>query len=463
MKGRRGESIGVTIAVSIIVAMVRGYALHEVANIGLLYLGVPNRQAQPVAAMKSRTVQVPARIATLVDMLDATPAAERPAIIATMQRPQFHVALRDSRVSGIENGHDRGSEALRYQIEILLKVSHLIITRTSNWSQVQAPPGDEEQSNAAALTEVQLLDGQCLLVTTNPFTPTSDDPVAAQFSRVSFASWLALSATLAVILSILATRRLASPLSDLAAQLEQIGGSGDGPPLPLRGPRELRITIAAINRMQERLHRFVMDRTQMMAAISHDLRTSLTRLRMRLELMDEDEQIQKLMREIDVMGAMIDSTLYFARDDAKSEPRTLVDVSALVEGICDDAADAGANVTFSGGRGVTLLCRPTALRRAISNLVDNAAKYGKSAKVTLTSERGCIVIAVEDEGPGIPPSQRERVFEPFYRLEPSRNPETGGVGLGLAVARSIAREHGGDIVLASRKGGGLIARLELPG
>jgi signal transduction histidine kinase len=164
--------------------------------------------------------------------------------------------------------------------------------------------------------------------------------------------------------------------------------------------------------------------------------------------------------EIDAMGAMLNSILSFARDDAKREPGTLVDFDALAEGVCEDASDAGASVTYTGVRGVTVSGRPAALRRAISNLIDNAVKYGGGAEATLKAEGRLVVLAVDDHGPGIPRSEREKVFEPFYRIEGSRNPETGGVGLGLAVARSIAREHGGDIVLAARKGGGLSARLE---
>jgi signal transduction histidine kinase len=163
-----------------------------------------------------------------------------------------------------------------------------------------------------------------------------------------------------------------------------------------------------------------------------------------------------------MMGDMIESVLALARDDAKSEPRSLVDLSALVEGICEDASDAGEPVTFSGPRSVTISCRPTALRRAISNLVDNAVKYGGSAAVTLSPETGRVVITVDDEGPGIPPSEREKVFEPFYRIDGSRDPDTGGVGLGLSVTRSITWEHGGEISLASRMGGGLSVRMELP-
>jgi signal transduction histidine kinase len=237
---------------------------------------------------------------------------------------------------------------------------------------------------------------------------------------------------------------------------------GDTRPLPTKGPRELRVVINAFNRMQERLRRFNDDRVQMIAAMSHDLRTSLTRLELRLEVGDDREQHQKMSSEIGTMSAMIDSILAFARDDAKREPQSPVDPNALVEGVCEDASDTGGAVTYTGARGVTVRGRLAALRRAISNLVDNAVKYGGAADVTVTSEAERIVIAVEDRGPGIPRSERQKVFEPFYRIEGSRNPATGGIGLGLSVARSIAREHGGDIVLAARKGGGLSARLELP-
>jgi signal transduction histidine kinase len=220
--------------------------------------------------------------------------------------------------------------------------------------------------------------------------------------------------------------------------------------------------MRAFDRMQERLRRFNADRTRMIAAMSHDLRTPLTRLRLRAESVDDHDQQQKMFAELDMMGKLIESVLSFARDDTKHEPQSLVGLSALVEGICLDAADAGEPVTFSGPRGITISCRPTVMRRAISNLVDNAVKYRGNAAVSLSPEAERIVVIVEDEGPGIPRSEREKVFEPFYRIENSRNPATGGVGLGLSVTRSIVWEHGGDIVLARRKGGGLSVRLELP-
>ncbi len=200
----------------------------------------------------------------------------------------------------------------------------------------------------------------------------------------------------------------------------------------------------------------------MLAAMSHDLRTSLTRLKLRLEVGGGDEQTRKMIAEADAMAEMMGSILSFARDDAKRELRTLIDLDSLVAEVCEDAAEAGEQVTYKGNRGIAALGRPIALRRVVSNLVDNALKYGGGADVTLTADPDQVVIAVEDQGPGIPRSQREKVFEPFYRGDGARNPDTGGVGLGLSVARSIAREHGGDVVLIGRKGGGLSARLELP-
>jgi signal transduction histidine kinase len=185
-----------------------------------------------------------------------------------------------------------------------------------------------------------------------------------------------------------------------------VGGSGDAPPIPARGPRELRGTIDAFNRMQARLRRFNDDRTRMVAAMSHDLRTPLTRLRLRAELVEDCDQQQKMLADLDTMGDIIESILAFARDDTRHEPRSLLDLSALIEGICQDAADAGEPVTFSGPRGVTISGRPTALRRAVSNLVDNAVKYGRSAAVSLIPETERVVITVEDEGPGIPRSER---------------------------------------------------------
>jgi signal transduction histidine kinase len=171
----------------------------------------------------------------------------------------------------------------------------------------------------------------------------------------------------AILLSIVAARRLVTTLSKLSIAAEQLGGSGDALALPLQGPREVRTTTDAFNRMQERLRRFNADRTRMIAAMSHDLPTPLTRLRLRAEMLGDIEAKNKMLNELDTMNSIMASALTFARDDAQQEPKELVDLSALTEGICLDAADAGEPVTFSGPAGVTIQCRPAAIRRAITN------------------------------------------------------------------------------------------------
>jgi hypothetical protein len=238
---------------------------------------------------------------------------------------------------------------------------------------------------------------------------------------------------------VIAARRLARPISTFARAAERFGVDSTAAPIAEGGSRELRTAIRAFNRMQERLKRYVDDRTQMLAAMSHDLRTPLNRLRLRAELIEDGEQQHKIFADLDAMDLMIDQTLAFARDDAQREPRRLVDLGVLVEDICEDAADAGALVSYAGPRGVNVCCRPTALSRAVANLVDNAVKYAGAANVRILRGPDRVVISVEDHGPGIPPDECEKVFAPFYRLDRSRNSATGGVGLGLSVTRTMSR------------------------
>jgi signal transduction histidine kinase len=462
MKRWHHDSIATTIALTIVVAVLLGLALQQAVNVGLQYVGFSPQQSGQDESTRFFFVLLPGKVAGLLDVLETRPNAERPAIVKAAQHPLARFELLDGPVPNMVNAGEPNAEALRRRIEVLLSIPHLVVAASRPRQVNQPADGVVGRGQDAMLVEVALSDGHWLLCTMSAYVPPFFNPAAVDFSRASLEASLALSALLLVLLSVLAARRLAKPLSELATAVEQLGGSGDESPLPSRGPRELRVTIDAFNRMQERLRRFNDDRTQMLAAMSHDLRTPLTRLRLRLESVEDPEQQQKMLTELDAMSAMIESILSFARDDAKREPRTLVDLGALVEGVCEDASDAGGTVTFSGARGIAISGRPAALRRAISNLVDNAVKYGGGATVSLISEAGRVVITIEDEGAGIPRSEREQVFEPFYRIEGSRNPDTGGVGLGLSVARSIAREHGGDITLANRKGGGLSVRFELP-
>lgn len=454
-------SITATIALTVVIATLLGFSLQQVVRTGLPYLGLA-RQERPQPGSVRFLRQLPGRIATLVQVLDRVPDAERPTIISAAQAPKLHFDLRESPAPGVVNRDQPDAQLLRRRIEDLLTVPRPVVVTDHYRVADQQGNTNRTPVESGVVTEVALADGHWLVSYSAFNAPQVSDPVADKFSKASFATWLALSILLAVLLSALAARRLVKPLHKLASAAEQVGGSGNAQPLPLDGPREVQGTIQAFNRMQERLRRFNEDRTRMIAAISHDLRTPLMRLQLRLDVVEDADERQKMLAELETMGAMIESVLSFARDDTKHEARSLVDMSALVEGICEDASDAGEPVTFSGPRNVTISCRPTVMRRAISNLVDNAVKYGGSAAVTLVPEAGCVVILVEDNGPGIPRTAREKVFEPFYRLEMSRNSETGGVGLGLSVARSIVWEHGGDIILANREGGGLSVRVELP-
>jgi signal transduction histidine kinase len=454
----RLDSIAMTVALTVVVAMGLGAALQRVVNAGLEYAGIyyPWQTPEDFRTRFSAAL-FPATVVSLAEALDSVPDAQRLPIITAARRPEIRIDLRDAPLPDLVNSGDLEAIRLRRRISLLFIAPRQIVVVPQPH---QRPTGSGQDG---MLVEVPLTDGHWLLFTTSFESPPLPPRAATEFSRAAFGAWLGFTAILVILLSVLAARRLAKPLSELAGAVEQLGAGGDAPLLPPKGPRELQVTIDAFNRMQERLRRFNDDRVQMLAAISHDLRTSLTRLKLRLEVSESPEQQQqKMADEIDAMGAMLNSILSFARDDARREPRTLIDFDALAEGVCEDASDAGAAMNYSGVRDVTVSGRPAALRRAISNLIDNAVKYGGGAEVTLKAEAKRVVLAVEDRGPGIPRSEREKVFEPFYRIEGSRNPETGGVGLGLAVARSIAREHGGDIVLAARKGGGLSARLELP-
>jgi signal transduction histidine kinase len=235
-------------------------------------------------------------------------------------------------------------------------------------------------------------------------------------------------------------------------------------PVAETGPTDVRETIAAFNRMQERQQRFIADRTCMLAAISHDLRTPITSLRIRAEFIEDPELKAKILATLDEMQAMTEATLGFAREDATEETFRETDLAALCESVVADAADIDKDASFTAptGERVVASCRPMALRRALRNIVDNALAYGHRARGSIERLDSAVAILVDDDGPGIPAAEMTRVFEPFVRLEESRNRETGGIGLGMAIGRTILRAHGGDVDLENRAEGGLRVRLRLP-
>ena len=256
--------------------------------------------------------------------------------------------------------------------------------------------------------------------------------------------------------------RMARPMAQLSKAADRLGLGQTVSPLAENGPREVRHTIRAFNRMQERMHKHLKDRTLMLAAVSHDLRTPITTLRLRAEYIEDEEMRNKTLATLSEMEAILAATLGFARDDAADESARATDIAALLQSLVDDHADLGGTLSYHGPDKLTFTCRPVALRRALNNLIENALKYGTSAEVYLSEQKEGIEITIEDDGPGIPEDKLAEVFTPFFRLEDSRSMDTGGTGLGLSVALTIAHAHGGELSLHNRDGGGLRARLVLP-
>jgi signal transduction histidine kinase len=266
---------------------------------------------------------------------------------------------------------------------------------------------------------------------------------------------------LLVIVLYLAARNITRPLSDLARAADSVGRELRPPQLAERGARELRDAARAFNTMHDRLRRYLDSRTRVLAAMSHDLKTPLTRLRLQAETLDNPALQARIGRELDEMESMVREALALFRGLDDGEPAAAIDVDALLTKIRGEFADMGASVTVVGRALQAYVGKPQALKRCLTNLVANAIEFGSRADIVV--EDGTeLVIRVRDQGPGIPAAELERVFEPFYRLESSRNRDSGGSGLGLSIARDIAQSHGGSLTLANLPAGGLEALLRLP-
>jgi signal transduction histidine kinase len=265
-----------------------------------------------------------------------------------------------------------------------------------------------------------------------------------------------------LLISFRASHVLLAPLQQLSAAAERLGRERSITAIPGMKIPEYKAIADSFNEMQTRLKRFVDERTQMLAAISHDLNTPLTRLRLLAEDLSDRRQREQVLSDIGEMELMVQSVLAFARDDSRQEPSVSVDIASLLISLCDTVSDAGQTARYRGPDHAFLACRPGAMRRAIANLVDNGCKYGMQVVVDLEALDKAVEIRITDRGPGIPEQDREKAFAPFQRLETSRNRLTGGTGLGLSIARDIIRSHGGDIVLQNGPEGGLIVTVRLP-
>jgi signal transduction histidine kinase len=372
----------------------------------------------------------------LVGMLDEGPTRE---VLIRLQDDEEHFW---------SHRPDRGEEAVR---EATLGA----IARADEARGPQRGPWRHHGPPADLLISTRLDDGRWL----NSGLAVPDPPPRWTLPTLIALAVSALALSLIVSLMV---RRITRPMAALAGAAERLGRGETVPPLSESGPLDVRQTTRAFNRMGARLQRFVQDRTRMLAAISHDLRTPITTLRLRAEFVDDEETRAKILETLDEMQRMTEATLAFAREEAAAEDTRTVDLAALVDSVCADLADLGQDVTFSGPERLPHACRPVSLKRALRNLIENAVAYGARARVGLATTGTALRVVIEDDGPGIPEADFERVFQPFVRLEESRSPETGGIGLGMAIARSIVRGHGGEIELENLAAGGLRVTVRLP-
>jgi signal transduction histidine kinase len=273
-------------------------------------------------------------------------------------------------------------------------------------------------------------------------------------------AWIAANSLVLIPLVWLFTRRLVEPIRAFAETAERAGEGDQNAVFPAAGPREIRKAAGALGEMQRRIASAVEERTRLIAAIAHDLRTPLTRLRFRAEYAPPEHR-DRIVRDIERMDAMIGGVLAFARGEARIE-RQRIDLVALLQSTVDDLIETGADVEVGNAAPAEVVGDPLALRRLIGNLLDNAVKYGGGARCDLVAEGGKALLLIEDEGPGLPEEVLEKMFTAFERGDAARDPSTGGVGLGLALARGIARAHGGDVWLARRSERGLCAQVQLP-
>lgn len=426
--------------------------------------------------VRASGMQSAQRIADIVALLDSLDASERARIGGILNVPPLVVSL-DRTPASAESAATGGGRAAMFSsvLRTALGDDRPVRVAMSGTPPEWAPgagrghgpgapgggpmggPGRHRfpPEGVSFLIEVRLQDGTWA---------TFDTQVRPESTTLPWRVLLTLATLLAAVLllSYIAVRWITRPLQLLATAADELGRDINRPPLPEGGPVEVGRAARAFNTMQTRLVRFIDERTRLLAAMSHDLKTPLTRMRLRAEMLDDGNLRRKFESDLLEMDAMVTQTLEFMRGLSSREPMQLVDIMELLESLRVDNEAMGRSVTVDRRVSRPLNGAPSLLRRCLSNLIDNAVVYGNGAEIRVEEDRDRLVIRVRDHGPGIPGSQLEKVFEPFYRVEASRSRETGGTGLGLSIARSIAQSHGGDVLLQNHEHGGLEAILTLP-
>lgn len=420
------------------------------------------------AVYRLTATQIAARIAQNARILSRLTPAERPKVIASIDGRHLRVSLRPRPVA-VARGfaeHDPYEAAFLELLRTQIGAPWPLQVEITPRARALARAGAFEAWLArhyyflapgafSIVAQVELEDGSVALFT----AIVPQEPLSRLETLVP---QLLLLVVVCFSLAALLVYMMTRSLDRLARAARELGENPDGPPLEESGPSEIRRVIGAFNRMQGRVREHLAERTRLLGAISHDLRTPITRLRLRTEMLADAEVGAKIARDLDEMEAMVASTLEFFRGQEGSAARQPIDVGALVDSVVEDRRDVGQPLTVRGAALAPYPGNARTLRRCLDNLIENALRYGGGAEIELDDDESRLRILVRDRGPGVPAAELERVFEPYYRLDPSRNPASGGVGLGLSVARNIARWHGGDVELSNAPGGGLIAAIVLP-
>jgi signal transduction histidine kinase len=383
-----------------------------------------------------------AQFAAAVQLLGSAPAAERPRLCADIARafPQLDITnLPPGPVPAASYPDGLVLRSLHRRLDSSYRIFPLAHDENGHRVGIALPDG-------AMISARILRDPRQRLFWGGPWMPT------LLFAIVSVS-----------LLGLWAARALTAPLSSFANAAESFSLNGAAPPLPERGPEEIRSVAKALNRMRERITTLIDDRTKMLAAISHDLRTPITRMRLRSEFIEDDMHRHRMLSDLDQMRSMLESVLSFLRNDRKLESMTLTDVASTLQLITDQFADMGHKVAYDGPEHAMATVRPDDLHRSVTNLVENAVRFGAMATIRLGVSPDTVTIEVEDDGPGISDARKDVMMEPFVRGDDARNmDETQGFGLGLSIARTIALAHGGKLSLNDRQPHGLIVRIQLP-
>jgi signal transduction histidine kinase len=415
---------------------------------------------------RANSMESAQRIADTLRLLNSLLPADRHKFVATLNSPTLRVFLGTLPSSQprqtSENANRAANFAMMLRDQLGENLSLKVTVSEMEWPELQhdvnAPQRTmniHPQKKTAFTVGTRLQDGTTVSFDVLPSGLAFPTP-----PRLLLNLLILLAAV--IFLSLLAVRLATRPLNTLASAAEKLGNDINSPPLVETGPTEVRRAAHAFNTMQSRLANYVQERTRILAAMSHDLKTPITRLRLRAELLEDDDLRTKFAKDLEEMESMVAATLDFMRGVDNPEPVQPVDIMALLESLQADAAEMDQEVRLDGIAAQPYLCKPAALKRCLGNLIDNAVKYGKCATLRVDCSDKQLQIRVLDQGPGIPEALLEQVFEPFYRLENSRSRDTGGTGLGLSIARNIAQAHGGELVLRNLITGGLEALLVLP-